>query len=323
MVLRRVPFFAPDHMQRGSVSYLKPLRWRAPSRLHLPTELRVHRTKQTLIFAFIAAQCTQTIKIHTIQLSRAQENKRTWSLSKYACLWVFWQCPCMTAVLVWFDCRNSSCCSGRGQMFLWLFTFTFQLFSFLKLLWKHSSQFTTASSSTGLSGSAWRVCRPLQTQRCVHLLSCFAMYFRPLVYKSKMCLGGVLKITSFFKILQRHIVWLLVFGKLNEQWGKKYQFTLESSPLDWTCCFLQRFCEEFQFGGCKKNVHRAIQATLCSKMPLEPMIAQVAEWTLSDSKAMVQSWQSVLEQDTKVSSASRMCVWLVNPKLHFALCEVN
>lgn len=216
-------FCSWSHAERLSLVFEAPevVARRAPSRLHLPTELRVHRTKQTLIFAFIAAQCTQTIKIHTIQLSRAQENKRTWSLSKYACLWVFWQHPCMTAVLVWFDCRNSSCCSGRGQMFLWLFTFTFQLFSFLKLLWKHSSQFITASSSTGLSGSAWRVCRPLQTQRCVHLLYGFVMYFRPLVYKSKMCLGGVFKMTSFFKILQRDIVWLLVFGKLNEQWKKK------------------------------------------------------------------------------------------------------
>lgn len=58
-------------------------------------------------------------------------------------------------------------------------------------------------------------------------------------------------------------------------------------------------------------------------MPLEPMIAQVAEWTLSDSKAIGQSWQSVLEQDTKESSASRMCVWLVNLKLQIALCEVK
>lgn len=58
--------FAPDHMQRGSASYLKPLRWLQDEHpVDSPTSLRVQRNKQTLIFAFIAAQCTQSIKIHT------------------------------------------------------------------------------------------------------------------------------------------------------------------------------------------------------------------------------------------------------------------
>lgn len=46
------------------------------TRFHLPTSLRVHRNKQTLIFAFIAAHQPTVHKNPYIQLSIARECKR-------------------------------------------------------------------------------------------------------------------------------------------------------------------------------------------------------------------------------------------------------
>lgn len=90
-------FCSWSHAERLSLVFEAPemVARRAPSRLHLPTELRVHRTKQTLIFAFIAAQCTQSIKIHTSSLA---EPRKINTLGPFLNMHV---CECFGSAPVW------------------------------------------------------------------------------------------------------------------------------------------------------------------------------------------------------------------------------
>lgn len=69
-------------------------------------------------------------------------------------------------------CRMSCSCLHKDLMSPGVFTCGFILRSFLKLRSTCCSQPTTERSFTGLSGSAWRVCKALVIQRYACSLPC-------------------------------------------------------------------------------------------------------------------------------------------------------
>lgn len=142
-------------------------------------------------------------------------------LFKYACLWVFWQSPCMTTVLhvVWLQ----DLLELLGQRPNVPLAVHLQIPT-LQLLEASLEILQSAYSREQLYRPVWISVEGLQTpadtEVCTSLLFCdvFSSFGEQESNVSWWCPLNF--ITRLFKILQMDIVWLLAFGKLSQQWNK-------------------------------------------------------------------------------------------------------